>query len=314
MGNPLSVRPCGNFQNKDEEGWWGRVKENARVFFRLRGAKVCAVGGVGAFDLLDRGLAPGTRQRQAVSILLHGVAIAALLLAGSKVVPFDRNGLSKVAIGDGKLPLPLDRLLAAIKPQGAGKGSNHDLLPPSTGSLPPRSPIVLVRPHLPDEKPHEAPVAPTIFDANAQMPQQQVQDLGLPWMKDRNNSNGTDGGNTFGTKRGDTIGSTDGIDAGESGSAGPYAPGLYPVRCVYCPDPEYTDEARHEKLQGSVTLRVLVTKDGRVGQVKLVKGLGLGLDDRAVAAVRTWRFQPARDANKNAITEWVTVEATYRLF
>ena len=93
-----------------------------------------------------------------------------------------------------------------------------------------------------------------------------------------------------------------------------YVAGAYPVACAYCPDPEYTDEARHEKLQGSVTMRVLVTADGRAGQIRIVRGLGLGLDERAVEKVRTWRFQPARDSNKNAIAEWVTVEATYRLF
>ena len=94
----------------------------------------------------------------------------------------------------------------------------------------------------------------------------------------------------------------------------PHRAAAYPVKCSYCPDPEYTDEARHEKLQGSVTMRVLVTADGRAGQIRIVRGLGLGLDERAVDKVRTWRFQPARDANKNAIAEWVTVEATYRLF
>jgi TonB family protein len=83
---------------------------------------------------------------------------------------------------------------------------------------------------------------------------------------------------------------------------------------LYCPDPEYTEEARKEKLQGIVTLEVLVRADGRAGQVKIVKGLGLGLDERAVNAVKAWRFDPARDAARSPIATWVTVETTYRLF
>jgi len=63
-----------------------------------------------------------------------------------------------------------------------------------------------------------------------------------------------------------------------------------------------------------VTLRVLVTADGRAGKVKIVKGLGFGLDERAMDKVRMWRFEPARDANRRAIAEWIIVEATYRLF
>jgi TonB family protein len=110
------------------------------------------------------------------------------------------------------------------------------------------------------------------------------------------------------------VGTSDGNEEGDSGSAGSPVQGVYPAKCLYCPDPEYTDEARHEKLQGIVTLRVLVTADGRAGHVRIIKGLGLGLDERAAETVRKWRFQPARDAARNAIAEWVTVETTYRLF
>jgi outer membrane biosynthesis protein TonB len=48
--------------------------------------------------------------------------------------------------------------------------------------------------------------------------------------------------------------------------------------------------------------------------VKIVKGVGLGLDERAINAVQGWRFDPARDAARNPIAQWVTVETTYRLF
>jgi hypothetical protein len=68
MGNSLSVRLRGIFQNKKEESWWERVTENARAFFALRGARTFAHGGLGAFELLEQGPAPGTRQRQAGSL------------------------------------------------------------------------------------------------------------------------------------------------------------------------------------------------------------------------------------------------------
>jgi periplasmic protein TonB len=310
MGDSLLVRLRESFQNKQEESWWRRVQENAHAFLALRGVKPCSASGAHSFDLLDAGPAPGTRQRQSVSILLHGVVIAALLLLGG----IARDPINpKVPVGTGPLLVPLNRLLAAMEPRGRGAGSNHDLLPPTAGEMAPRARFVLVPPRLPDERLHELPVAPTLLDPNATTVTQ-IRNLGLPSMKDRNNSNGNDGGNTIGTKRGRTMGSTDDDDGGESDTVGPYAAGAYPVKCLYCPDPEYTDEARHEKLQGSVTLRVLVTRDGRAGQIKIMKGIGLGLDERSIEAVRGWRFQPARDANKNPIAQWVTVETTYRLF
>jgi len=166
---------------------------------------------------------------------------------------------------------------------------------------------------LPTEQTPALPVEPTVEDLNATTPAQHVRDLGLPWMKDKNNSNGNDGGNTMGTKHGDTMGSSEGDYEGES-VGDRYSRGAYPVRCLYCPDPEYTEEARKEKLQGIVTLEVLVRADGRAGRVKIVKGLGLGLDERAMDAVNAWRFEPARDAARNPVATWVTVETTYRLF
>jgi protein TonB len=93
-----------------------------------------------------------------------------------------------------------------------------------------------------------------------------------------------------------------------------YQPGTTQASCAYCPDPQYTDEAREAKLQGTVTLQVLVGADGRAAQIRLVRGIGLGLDDRAVQSVRGWKFIPARDASRRPIPSWVTIEAIFRLF
>lgn len=311
MGDSVLVRLRGNFQNKNEESWWERVKENARAFFELRGAPVLAHGG--AFDLLEERAAAGTRKRQAASLVVHAVIIGGLILASGHVMKQPKGPGEMSGNGPFLFP-PLKHFLYESKPDpGGGKGSNHDLLPPTKSTLPPLSPVALIRPHLPDDKLHALPVAPTVYDADAAMPVRTVIDMGLPWMQDRNGSNGKEGGNTIGTKRGDTIGSSDGDYEGESGGQR-YVAGMYPARCVYCPDPEYTDEARHTKTQGSVLLRVLVTADGRASQIKIVQGIGLGLDERAAEKVRTWRFEPARDANKRAISQWATIEVTYRLF
>lgn len=110
------------------------------------------------------------------------------------------------------------------------------------------------------------------------------------------------------------MGDEDGHYAGRGNNRGPYNPGVTPVLCAYCPDPLYTDEARKAKLQGTVTLHVLVEKDGRASDVRIIRGLGLGLDDRAVEAVRNWRFVPAKDAGHNPVLSWITIEAVYRLF
>jgi protein TonB len=57
---------------------------------------------------------------------------------------------------------------------------------------------------------------------------------------------------------------------------------------------DYTEEARRRNLEGEVVLEIVVRRDGSVGDVKLVNGLGSGLNDRAIAAVKQWRFSPAK--------------------
>jgi protein TonB len=56
----------------------------------------------------------------------------------------------------------------------------------------------------------------------------------------------------------------------------------------------YTDEGRRRSVEGEVVMEVVVRADGSVGQVRVLQGLGSGLNERAADAVRQWRFAPAR--------------------
>src|SRR6185312_3783969 len=58
-------------------------------------------------------------------------------------------------------------------------------------------------------------------------------------------------------------------------------------------EPEYSEQARKAKYQGTVVLFVTVGTDGIPKDVKVIRSLGLGLDENASAAVRQWRFRPA---------------------
>lgn len=59
-------------------------------------------------------------------------------------------------------------------------------------------------------------------------------------------------------------------------------------------EPRYTEMARRARLEGVVILQAIITRQGEVRNVKIVKPLGLGLDEAAAETVRGWRFQPAR--------------------
>ena len=159
------------------------------------------------------------------------------------------------------------------------------------------------------------PAPPTIFDPAAASVLIPVNKIGLPWMKDETNSPGPGDSNMIGGGPGNTTG--DGLrdgPGGEGESQSRYRAGTTLPSCAYCPDPQYTDEAREAKLQGKVTLRVLVGADGRASQIRIVQGIGLGLDERAEQAIRGWKFVPAHDGARRPVSAWVTVEAVFRLF
>ena len=118
-----------------------------------------------------------------------------------------------------------------------------------------------------------------------------------------------------GTGNGEGLGSGIGDGAGGGTGGGPYRPGsgIEPPRLLREVKAEYTDEARRRNLTGDVLLEIVVTRDGTVGDVTVIKGLGGGLDQRAVNAVRQWRFAPARRRGEpvDVLVE-VAVEFTLR--
>ena len=93
------------------------------------------------------------------------------------------------------------------------------------------------------------------------------------------------------------------------------AAGISMPSCVYCPDPQYSDLARREKIQGSNVFNVLISSDGRAAQIWPVRFLGYGLDEQGFNAIRQWKFRPAtRKKDNTPVAAIVPVEVTFRLF
>jgi TonB family protein len=81
---------------------------------------------------------------------------------------------------------------------------------------------------------------------------------------------------------------------------------------VYQPEPAYTPQGRKDKVQGTVVLWVGVDASGNVAGVKLVKGVGKGMDESAIETVRTWKFKPATKKGK-PVPVMCVVEVGFRL-
>jgi periplasmic protein TonB len=314
MRDPLS-RSFASLSSSTDS-WFLRVRENLRQLFTASPLFPSAANGA-PIHLPRWDNSAGAGRAQSASLVTHALVIGALTLLAvyppgprrKPLSPGEKNPPS-IAVSSGLL----DRLRGLHPNDGSGNGSGHNLLPVTQGNLPARSSIQLVKPMIPQNPNPEVPIPPTILDPSAPRILPPVNDIGLPWMPDRNGSSGRGHGDTIGDGTEDSMGNTPGGGVGVGGKPGVYQPGVTLPTCAYCPDPQYTDEAREARLQGSVTLLVLVSADGRAAQIRITQGIGLGLDERAVQAIRTWRFVPARDAARRAVPAWVTVETVYRLF
>jgi TonB family protein len=85
--------------------------------------------------------------------------------------------------------------------------------------------------------------------------------------------------------------------------------------CVRCPDPEYTDLARGNRIQGAILFNVLISAEGQAAQIQPIRLLGNGLDQKAFEAIKKWKFKPARwKKGGTPVAVVVPIEVTFRLY
>jgi TonB family protein len=172
-------------------------------------------------------------------------------------------------------------------------------VPPPKRPTPPPSPAVAVA-EKPKPEPEPLPtvpvVAPVVAAAADSRDRQGVIERGQGDADSQGSGTGGGAGTGHGTGNGEGLGSGIGDGSGGGTGGGPYRPGsgIEPPRLVREVKADYTDEARRRSITGDVLLEIVVRRDGTVGDVRVVQGLGGGLEQRAIQAVRQWRFEPAR--------------------
>ena len=260
---------------------------------------------------------PVHRSSFLVSGLLHAAMIAIVLASSVWIARHhDELKLQVVSlISPGDLALPVARTAAG----GGGGGGDRDLLPASKGTAPRFAreqitpPAIVVR-----NESAKLTAEPTVVGPpDIKLPQS--PNIGDPLSALLAPSNGPGGGGGIGNGMGGGIGSGTGPGVGPDHDGG-IGGGVYRVgggvsapRVLYDPDPEYSEEARQAKYQGTVVLWVVIGADGRARDVQVGRALGMGLDEKAVAAVRNWRFQPAMK-DGHAVAVQVNIEVNFRLY
>jgi protein TonB len=252
------------------------------------------------------------------STMIHGAVIAMLIFLGTN------KTIQKVVKQSVTLIAP-DLSAIDLKPApksagGGGGGGDRSPLPANKGKLPKIAPRQFTPPmavvNNPDPKLVMEPTL--IIQPDANLPQVNMANYGNPLGKIGPPSNGTGSGGGIGSGSGGGVGSGTGAGFGP-GSGGGVGGGVYRIgggvsapALIFKVEPEYSEEARKAKFQGTVVLYVVVDEKGQPRELKVVRPLGLGLDEKAIEAVQKWRFKPGVKDGK-PVPVAATVEVNFRL-
>jgi TonB family protein len=206
--------------------------------------------------------------------------------------------------------------LAPYVPQHVGKGGpsgggggDASKLKASAGTPPKAAKQQFTPPTVLPQQKSKLMIEPTVV-ADIKVPPN--AQLGDPLSKLMTPSNGTGVGGGIGTGSGGGVG---------SGHGGPgVGPGIFHVgegvsapRAIYTPEPEFSEEARKAKYQGVVVLNIIVGTDGRVHNPRVVRSLGMGLDEKAIEGVKTWKFDPSKKDGRSVAVE-MNIEVAFNLY
>ena len=259
----------------------------------------------------------------ALSTVVHIIVISLILIGtyylGKKVVETPKENVVLLApVMDTPIMKPSPKEVA-----GGGGGGDRDKFQAPKGRIPKQSleqitpPAIVVR----NDHPKLAVTPTVVVPPEVKLQANNTLNLGNPTapMPSGPPSNGTGSGGGIGSGSGGGIGVGSGPGVGE-GRGGGIGGGVFRIgggvsapKATYAPDPEYSEEARKAKYQGTVVLSLIVGADGVPRDIKVARSVGLGLDEKAIETVKTWKFDAGTKDGKPVAT-YATIEVAFHLY
>jgi protein TonB len=259
------------------------------------------------------------------------VAISALINCGVlAVLLFAFRNQIGIAINKTAASLNID--IAPYKPQaskpspigGGGGGGAHEIVQANKGHLPKLDPKPLLQPTPVKIDNPKIPMVPSIdvqkdikLPDNPNMPMVGVTNS--PNVTLASAGTGSNGGMGSGQHGGLGSGNGNGLGPGDGGNVGgglrKVGNGVSAPTLLYKVEAEFSDEARRAKYEGVVLVSLIVDANGNPQQVRVSRSLGMGLDEKALEAVRQYKFKPAFDkvSGKNVPVQ-MSVEISFHLY
>jgi TonB family protein len=256
-----------------------------------------------------------------IAVAVNGIILALVLYFGARLfiekVIKPPVVATNVDVGEFKLQGP-----KGPQAGGGGGGGNHDIIDPMKGKLPKRSPDPITPPTPPLDNPKLA-IEPAInVQENLKLPDNPLlPNLGVtksPNVTVASMGQGESAGIGTGKGGGIGTGTGNGFGPGFNGNAGggyyQVGGGISAPVALHSVEAEFSDEARRAKYQGVCLISLIVDAQGNPQNPRVVRTLGMGLDEKALEAVRQYKFKPAMKDGKTPVPVMITVEVNFRLY
>jgi protein TonB len=302
----LDSRPVENDLLLEEEGVFASLWASIRdVFFpRKLPPLVLESRAVAVADPLAVKRDPTST---AIAVVLHAAIIALVLFLLAKHVHIAAPVLqTKIVTLDAPPPPAPPKAIRM-----GGGGGQRGPAPVSKGSPPKFDPVQIVPPKAPPLQQPKIAVVPTIDVQKDVKMATNMPNIGMPNAPTVGVSMGNGNGSGLGSGNGNGLGPGSGGNTGNGvrqigGSVGPPS-WLHQV------EPEFSEEARKAKIGGNVLLSLIVDAQGKPRNIKVVRGLGMGLDEKAIEAMKASTFHPALENGKPVAVE-LQIEVNFQIF
>jgi TonB family protein len=252
---------------------------------------------------------------------VNGAILLLVLYLGARVVLnkiIPPHQVTNIDVGNFDLSAPKSAQTAG----GGGGGGDKSIIDPIKGKLPDRSKAPITPPMVPvlDKPKLEVPSAIAV-QQDIKLPDNMLPNIGVTNSANvQLVSNGQGTGSGMGTGSGGGLGSGTGNGWGP-GTGGNAGGGLFrigggvsaPVPIV-SPEAEFSDEARRAKYQGVCLVSLIVDAQGNPQNPRVIRALGMGLDEKALEAVRKYKFKPALKDGRTPVPVMITIEVNFRLY
>ncbi len=331
MANPTLIPPAEQEElqllprTNMDESLWSSLRDNVRAAFfpeKLPPLELTSKP-VKVRDIWERDAYK--KESAGLSVVVHAAMIGGLIaisILGARAVKEIKKPETVTLIAPDLAPqLPMTPK-KNVTMGGGGGGGDRDKLQAPKGKLPKLAMEQITPPAMVIRNDHpKLPVEPTVVVPPEIKLANNMPNIGNPLSAVPSGppSNGTGSGGGIGSGAGGGVGSGTGPGVGP-GRGGGMGGGVFRVgggvsapRALDTPDPEYSEEARKAKYQGTCVLWLIVGPDGKPRDVKVARSLGMGLDEKAIEAVRNWKFQPAMKDGKPVAVQ-INVEVNFRLY